>query len=444
MKHFYFVILLLFTAPSIAQNRNPLTTDSLEQFQSPSFPAGSILGIQANEISQPKSLEALKLSVLNNFLDSNNNFAMPDNYAIEISPFMLSRRKNFNYATYIDPNFKQNFWQNLSFSIAATNQFIINDTTKTNAFSFGFRTLLLNGHAYKDDADTYRKLLNSNDRYSADKARIMVQMAYYAMEQGDSFKLNFDSLSTYLNRELPDSVKTFLPEILASMRTDTVFQKTITTADLNTAFEAAFDQATDRDTRVQKAVTMTQTIRNERYGFRVELNGAMGLNFPTNEFEYSIIPRSGLWLTAGYTPRTKHQENGQKVVDGVSNFDFLCLARYIWTNDQFVRTYAPVDSSFSQVNDVFDIGFRINYKYQKFSAGAEGIYRQSLGDQSQNTYKLNLNLNYELRNNIILTYNFGKNYNSFGSQGDLVSTLSLNFGLMSLTYKDLKNAASKL
>lgn len=425
------VALVVCHAITVAQTN--LKIDSLESFAAPSMPAASIIGIQANEISRPTSFKALRLSIQNNFLDSNNSITVPDNYVIEVNPFMLSKRKNFDYSNYIAPSFTNNLWQNFSLSMATSNAFIVNDTLKTDAFSFGFRTVLWNGRVTSEQAEAYAKAFALDDTSRMQKLQLGAFIANTFMTESDTATVDIDKLEADLITSFgaDEQKKQFVEAMIDKIKAS---NGTLKVSGVSAAFDAAYDDLANRDSIIANLKEIVKDIRNDRYGLHAELNGAVGLNFPTKTFQYSIVPRGGVWATVSYTPPVK--QNGK--VTGISGFEFLALGRYIWNNDEFIRTYSPTTNATFQLGNFFDAGARVNYKHKRFSAGGEFIYRTEQSENAQSVYKLNINMNYKLRENIILTYNFGKNYNLDGADGDLISTLSLNFGLGSFTYGDLK------
>ena len=131
----------MFTTSLIAQKQD----FSLDQLKAPTMPAATIISSQINEISRPKSFKDLEAALLNNYLDSANSLSIPNNFALEGNPYLLSKRPNFNYKEYLENKFGDNIWKDFSFSLASTTNFTLNDSVNTNAFGLGLRTTLLRG-----------------------------------------------------------------------------------------------------------------------------------------------------------------------------------------------------------------------------------------------------------------------------------------------------------
>lgn len=442
-KGLLFAILTLCAVPLHAQDL------PIEQFNAPSFPAGSVIGFEANEISRPRSLQDVRVSIQNNFLDSANKLVIPDNYAIEINPFMISPRKNFDYRDYLKSDFWSSFKQNSTLSIAATNSYLVNDSVKTNALGFGTRLVLYNGKVSQDVESAYTQQLAYLDTLRQKKLDIGKWLTEYTMNMDDQDLIDKSLLTDYLAEHLTANQMAAARLVLKDM-------DTLTAANLSSKYDRTCDQLQDHDKNVAIMKELIRTVRNDRHGLHVELNGALALHFPTNDFAFSMVPRGGVWLNISYLPLAlKSRSNGNH--RGVSNFEFTGLARYMWSSDEFYNRYVPVDSSIFQIGNYFDVGLRVDYTAGKFSAGLEYIYRQQRNTETvtlisgeqrdipvlNDNYKLNLNLNYRLTNQILLTYNLGKNYLPGGTSGNLICTLSVNLGLGQLKKEDLLGLGKK-
>lgn len=420
--------------------------DPIQNLGAPSFPAGAILGFQTNEINSPKSYQQLRMSLQNTFLDSNNQLVIPDQYAIEFNPYMISKRRNFDLKRYVSPSWGEQFIQNSTVSLAATNSFLVNDTVKTNALSIGTRLVFLNGKLTQDFEEKFEAQLEMirDNKELKNKLYSCFETAKDSISKAD---FTLDSLSAMLSKyDLPVNKAEF-NEILGYM-------DSVTQDNLQEKFNDAWNKMVNYETHAAEMSTMVDQAQNKRYGWRMELNGAVSLSFPTNDFEYSMVPRSGLWLNLSYTPKQLLGRKQNTSSLQASDFELLGIVRYLWSNDDFINTYQPVDSTIFEMGNFFDVGVRLNYSKDKFSMGLEYIYRQQrdkemytliTGEQKEfnvlkDDYKLVLNVNYQVTDAIVLNYSLGKNYNSFGRSGNLISTFAINFGLGQLT----KEGISKL
>lgn len=447
MRHFrqFLIFLVIFWVGNIQ-------AQVLEDLKAPSMPAATIIGTQINEISKPKSLKALEAAVFNNFLDSANNFLIPNNYALEIDPFMLTKRTNFDYLEYLDDSLKHNLWRNLSFSMASTNKFMINDTISSNALGFGGRTIILNGNVNQKLEKNYIDIVAKYKILKTAEVSIRTKMDSL-IDKMEIF--NIDSLRLYLINDT--SLK--IPE--KSKIINQVFNQ----LPQNTNKESIEDNFTDIYKETYSAKTLSEfseminQVKSERYGWRWEIDAALALNFPTNEFNYSILPKFGLWSNLSYKPFKKEDAGKGEIYKVPGNFEFIALLRWIINDEDFMNKYNSVDTSQFKAGNIFDFGIRAVFEIKKFTAELEYMYRINQNKESimvngqeysrtinDDTYKLVLNLNYNITSNIVLSYNLGKNFDKMNNKsGNLILGFSINFGFGGADKEDLlANALKKI
>jgi len=113
------IILLIFASINLYAQSSDY---DMENLKAPSMPSASILGTQITDINTPKSLKDLETAIFTNYLNSGQSLTVPNNYALEINPFMLCGRKNFDYKDYLQNDAAQNIWRNLSISVVMKHQ----------------------------------------------------------------------------------------------------------------------------------------------------------------------------------------------------------------------------------------------------------------------------------------------------------------------------------
>ncbi|OFX28207.1 MAG: hypothetical protein A2X08_10520 [Bacteroidetes bacterium GWA2_32_17] len=427
LKHFLIFVIILVGGKIHAQ--------VLEDLTAPSMPAATIIGTQINEISKPKSLKVLEATILNNFLDSNSNVLIPNNYAFEINPFMLSKRTNFDYMEYLDDSLKHNLWRNLSLSVASTNKFIINDTISCNALGFGGRTVILNGKVSQKIEKSYINIVDHYKSLKTSESQIRTMIGEYT----DTVKcFNIDSLRHFLL-----TYKDFKITKVSRIINEVFVQLPDTTN-----IENIEDNFTDIFKEIFSAKALNEfkelidCVKSERYGWRWEVDAAMALSFPTNDFNYSISPKYGVWSNLSYKPYKKEKFNDEDEVQVPRDFEFIGLVRWINNNDDFIDKFNPIDTIQFKTGSIFDIGIRAVLEFKKFTAEFEYIYRLNQNKEyvtvyeqeysrtiNDDTYKFVLNLNYNISDNIVFSYNIGKNFDMINSKGgNIISGFSLNFG----------------
>ncbi|MDX2360753.1 MAG: hypothetical protein QNK23_08095 [Crocinitomicaceae bacterium] len=427
---------------------------TLEDLRAPSMPAATMIGSQVNEISRPRSLKALEASLLNNFMDSSNNFVIPDGYALEFNPFMLTKRRNFNYADYLEHK-KENFYRNISISMASTNSFLVNDSVKTNGLGFGLRMILYNGQVDGAIKDKYLIAVGKSDSLMSVQADLTSFAQDYADSIGNNANLDDKMFKVFLLKKLNTVAR--LSEGNRSLMLNIIEDLPDSTNNENIAdvVERYIEEGM-RGPNLDHLTSLMKDAQTERYGFRAELNTAMGLSFPTNDFFHSYVPKYGAWINVSYRiPKRISKNTDVKFKNAdkkATPFEFAGMLRIINVNREFVNSYQPIDSASFEPGFYFDAGLRFNVDYKKFSAGLEYIYRQNRstetitvdGNEYSRTvlndgYKFHLNLNYNIKDNIVLSYNIGKNYNLDGSQGDLISGFTLNLGFGDVKTRELLN-----
>ncbi|MFC2152020.1 hypothetical protein ACFLSE_05780 [Bacteroidota bacterium] len=191
----------------------------LEDLKAPSMPSATIIGTQINEISKPKTMKALETAILNNYLDSNNNVLVPNSFALEINPFMLTKRQNFNYLEYLNDSLKYNLWRNLSISIASTNNYVINDSIKSNALGFGARTIILNGkvnekleHDYKETYKRYKSLLKLASQINLIADDYIEELEEIELNKIQQFALSERTIVSRSDSSIIDTIFSNLPD----------------------------------------------------------------------------------------------------------------------------------------------------------------------------------------------------------------------------------------
>ncbi len=403
---------------------------SLDQLESPSMPAATVVGAQVNEITRPGNVKDVNAALLNNFLDSTNNFIFPNNYGIEINPYQISGMKNFNYNDYLEDNMGQNLWRTFAFSVATNSSFIVNDTVSTNALGLGGRITLKRGKvsesltkAVKAAREKNLGILDIKSTFSS-----YFQSGFMANE---SLKSNYTK--TNLQNFIVDAVNQYYTgnKALFVQYVNEAFAKIPDTTPLD-GMNAAFVEAIDEmvaDAQLLTLQSLLKQVKSERGGIKWDINYAQALNFPNQSWNDMQSSQWGVWTNFSITPMIMKDDTKQ-----VSDFEFIFLARYINVNAGFYDQFQPPTVTFSPGSNL-DFGTRLVLDKEKFSLEAEYIARIN---DNNNTYKLVVNANYNITQNIVISYNIGQNYEIPGLQGnDLITGLTVNFGFGGYKLGDL-------
>lgn len=419
----------------------------LEKLKAPTSPASTIIGIQPSEISRPKSVKDLELAMYNNFT-SEGSLTLPTEYALEVMPYWMFNRKNINELDYLDNVGWRSGWSNLSVSVATSTSYKLADTVNSNAIGVGVRTILyrskLKGRAKQLAENIYanriNEALNIDISYSIDDA---------ADEEVDLSDFN--------------AVKEFAWNNIFNAAEDTFcVQKNddhydyfgfASSKDLKRSFDAQFDLLEpfkdslsnvdsweDRINEIRKPLKELYSVDSIEYhltdyltnrqGFQLEMAGAVSVNFPTNDFQYSRVPQWGLWFTGTYQDEAK------------SVMQYLMMARYIKNDVEFYKQFQVNDSV--NASDSYDLGGKlVLFPGRKFTAEIEATARYQVrtvdkifSENNAGTeiekdwnYRWLLNINYQVKDNFVLTYSFGKGFDPlFTVNGNVISSLGINFG----------------
>jgi hypothetical protein len=436
----YIRVLLFFASFAITQigysQKN--TEIDLEQLRIPTAPAAIIIDLQPNEVNKPKSMKDLEAALIRNYVGENNALSIPNNMMLEAMPYWLGDRKNVDVIKdYLNEDLKNLFWKNLSLSVASTQNFRISDSLNTNALGFGFRTLLRRGDLFSDHK-TLIKVLQSRSTL----ARLNVIIGTLIDDIDDQgittntdfiqrIKTQYQSTRYYL--ELDVDVRKAIDEVFIDIEKSLPAAYTGKDA-IEGKIEEYFNTVLTKET--EKIKSLYNRFRNDRKGLQLELAGALALNFPTNETDFSTVPKYGIWLTGTFNPDEETKSDFRK------HTSLILMSRFIRNDVGYYQRYFVDSIGYYQNN--FDLGGRIIYQKNKFSVEAEflGRYRRSMIARTKTTqgdiititrndwdYKYVFNFNYAISPNVVINYSFGKQLEpTLKVNGTLISSLGLNIG----------------
>lgn len=404
---------------------------NISEVKAPGSPASVIIGNSPSAIERPKSFEALEASLFKGYSDNNGGLIIPNDLAIEFSPYWASNKLNLDNSSYLTPTGWETLKQNFSISISNTQNFVIQDSVNTNAIGIGIRTMLLSGH--KDSDTKILKKVNGIKRDLNISTKVSAAINNIACNQctkSDYVTQIINNLKNQnqLDLEIINHIKDLIDEEL-TFNPDNM--------DFNSD---AIDDLIDKHFNIDNKVDDITYLRANRKGFKLEIAAALGIDFPTNEMDSSVVPKFGFWLTPSYEPYK------------IEWLEFLGVIRIFRYNDDFYEEAFPTEEVYRWT---VDYGVRLVIKKRKFSLELEGIGRSgktviseiinqsgNIVTESKNTdeFQWVFNFNYQINERLILSYNFGKGFDPviLNSQGDLISLATLNFGLGGPTKNDLK------
>jgi hypothetical protein len=443
MKHFLLSVLFILIITGLARGQEKSISDALTEVKAPTSPASVIIGNQPSVISRPKSWNELEASVYSNFLN-NNQPAIPNDFALEFSPYWASNKRYLSLEEYMDnKNISKSLLQNLAFSVSSTQKFIINDSVNTNALGFGLRTLIWQGNKNKIQTLIIKQRVGQWIGTQSEKLSDKIQ----AQLNTDNSLSNDDYADKYIQALIAGLHTLFKDKRVESSVIEAFFdnlEEDLQNLDLQNVsrndYDSKIKEVIDKHDDIKVTTSSLQQLRKDREGFRLEFAAAASLNFPTNEMGFSYVPKVGFWITPSY-----------QLPDN-DRVEFLGVFRYFHFYNGFYNKYIPNTAT---MDNVVDYGLRLVYKWSKLSLECEAIWKNSKSIVSQTTdsttqltttvskeendFQWIANFNYKINEKVVLSYNFGKQFNPvFKLNGNVVSLLTLNYGIGAPKKSDIK------
>ena len=406
---------------------------NLSKLKTPSAPAYTILGNQPNEISSPKSWSELEASVFSNLDDETGSLLLPSNFALEFTPFWLSRHKNLSFSELASPTASQSAFQNLSVSLAS--QQVNSDSSATNLgigirtiFDFGKPSTSLDIQAKKlDDIQGSIVLFNTYalQVISANSESELITKSQ-AIISAVSMDSNIKKMALTSFKKWVDELKT-LPQL---------------TPETITESKDAYLKKLPKEMKTQVIAANIDSLITDRYGFKIEVAMASKIGYPTNQIKDGALQKFGFWITPSYkNPK-------------VPWLEFLVVGRFIRNEQDLTTDISSFEEQGFQTDftDNIDFGGKLIIERSKWSLSTEMIYRsqqieferfESNGlrvttTHQETDFKWNLNLSYRLSDQLLINYTYGQNFDlNTEIDGNLISSLNLAFALGTPKFSDL-------
>jgi len=406
--------------------------EQLNKLSSPTSPASSILGLQPTTILSPKSYQSFEAALYSNFLNNEGNINIPNDFALEFTPYWTKNHR-LSLMDYLYP--KNNIdllIRNSSFSLASTQKFQIGDSSYTNAIGLGYRTTLYFGNQKdREKIENYKGVLNN-------KQAIVVEIlkeSYSLIARGKiKNKIDFiDSIkvalieSIYKKGRLKSKKEAEKLAIIICSKIDSLPEFN---NEKQEEFIDAFIELLDEEIEYKSSFEVFESYIKERQGFSLDIAYASIINFPSNNFEYSIVPRQSFWLTPTY-----------RFKDEYSFLKILGVIRYEWYNIDYYKKYFPATIVYTNNTD---FGVALSCEFEKFTINFEAVGRNSNSEipagidnegyklfrkDKKNDFQYIGTFSYNLSDQIVLTYSLGNRFDPIQNpKNTLVSLISLNFG----------------
>lgn len=430
-----------------------LTQQKLDALTAPSSPASSILGMQPTAILNPKTYQALETAIYSNVMNG-GKASLPNNFALEFTPYWATNH-GLKLEDYLKPKkiLKDHIVRNSSFSLASSQDFALGDSSMSNAIGFGYRTTLFFGNqADVDSINAYENFINNELN-----TRSNIIPASYGVLQMDSTKDQFlNDIQPIIKGHFINDLKTHPDSTAAKVKNAVAIIKSLLPelkkdkSNLDDFFQKYTD-AIDSVFKLKSTNEKFKSYIRHRQGLFIDMAYATFVNFPTNNFEYSIVPKQSVWVTPSYRLRIPLKSPGIGDADKYFCIRFLGVLRYQWFQLDYYKNYFPVSQVY---HNNLDYGGAVAVEFNKFTFQFEAIGRTSESElpagtgangealytkQSASDFQCNGAFSYRINDQIALTYTFGKGFRPmFNAEQTLISMLSLNLGFGGPTTQNLK------
>jgi len=320
----------------------PLLTiaqEKLNKLQAPTSPASSILGLQPSAVLSPKSYQALETALYSNFMNNSGNTFIPNDFALEFTPYW-TKNHGLSLQEYLYPNGFDQFVRNSSFSTASTQNFLLGDSTATNSIAFGYRTTFYIGNKTdRETVENFTSNLLTNMKISAKVTSEVLSLIINnkISNQEELMGMIRNTILQCLN----ESGK-FDNQEAAVELTNIIIEESAFIPPLEIAqpqpFVDSLNAIIDKKLKAEATYNNFKEYIGKRYGLSIDIAYAGFLNFPTNSFESSYLPRQSFWITPTYNFRDKW-----------SFLKVMAVIRYEWYNSGYYKEYF-IDSKIFENN----------------------------------------------------------------------------------------------
>ncbi len=397
---FFFISLGAFMAN--AQINDPKEI-SLKDLQAPSSPAFILLDAAPTSIEQPATSKAFVMSIINSFAENNG---IPENYAVEFTPFWFLKHPGFTSYKYYGLN-KTGDKQHpfASMKMTAVSLAFLNkpaqDTLvpKTSNLSFGLRTTLFKVMSSKDrnylvelDQSLASRLREHRNVYSQSKIQIEVK------------KELINKLKTRL-LTLQDPLKRYVLE--DSLKIQTVAMDSLKQVCFVLINAASTDPV---------MVSLEDNIRNvlsRKPVFAIDGAAAINWSFNNNDFASNQLDRFGAWLNFDLSLPLSDSKKEKK-----SYLSFYLSGRYL--SGRLLN-----DANTITRQDLFDSGGKLELEFDRLIISGEYLYRYNFTEVNDHTFRASGLVKYKITESLYLTGAFGRN---FGDANNLISQIGINWG----------------
>lgn len=391
-------------AQSDADNNGENDQIELDVLRAPSSPAANLLDITNGQILTPTDPTGF-MTILN---QSTSGFsALPDEFAVDIAPWILFDGKNRTLEESYSEETKDNFKNTFVFSLAtkSLDSLEFDNLSSVRRFSTGIKFSLKRG---KEIDQSYLEKLNKL-RSLREKAFGNVNEQVKEAKTNDAYYQELDSLrKLYLNNisSLSDGPA---KELMIKTYQNIQHQLALREEELSEKIQ------NEANEELSEAKEIVENLKLKRYGWKADVAAGTVWDFPNDSFDKGTLTKAGVWVTGGY--------------DGSDGIALLFIARYMLNPD-----FSYLDNSdLLQQDDVnnLDVGGKIQYtsNNEKFTGAFEYLIRDYSKDEVEDGNRFTVNLSYDIGANRQIGFMLGKNFDgTITKDGNVIAAINLLLG----------------
>lgn len=415
-----------------------ISQQKLNYIKAPTSPASSILGTQPSVVLSPKSYQALETALYSNFLNNDRNFVIPNDFALEFTPYWTKNHR-LSLEEYLFPkNGLDHLIRNSSFSVASSQNYLLGDSTVSNSVGMGYRTTFYIGNAGdRKKVEMFRNRINLADEIVT-SIGVKIPQVIKLIDSNDKFLEEIKPIIVAaVKKEMSiideDEAQEFAKLLLKK------YSDLPKINDNKNNFSEKFLAMIDEALEVTILLEGFETYLKGRQGLYIDIAYATFLNFPTNNFGFSYIPRQAFWVTPAY--RWKDELRFLKA---------MIVLRYEWYNTGYYKRYFPKTTVYQ---NNFDYGLAIALDFDVFTLQFESVGRSSNSEipagvdsagnplyrkESDSDFQYMGSFSYNLSKQMVLTYSLGNRFEPIQNPNNsLVSLVSMNIGFGAPTKDDI-------
>ncbi|WP_316738411.1 hypothetical protein [Pedobacter aquatilis] len=433
MKYLYLTLALSISVFSIQaqekkeekskeENNSELKQEKLNVLRAQSSPASSLLGFAVSDIEKPTDVSDFMVSLQS---ASSSYTKLPSNYAVDLAPFYLFRKKGADFSTTGKKGLQSEdpwdvFRQSFVVSLGLRNpDSSFNNFKSTSTYgALGVKFSIVRPKYSEDSKKKLQKIRDKQEMligiYSEEvKKRVEESDRYKKLEARE--KTILDSIRKI--ESLSELDKVGIISVMQADKKSELYQTIKARQDMLNKFPEELKKEIENNKPKFYAdlEDLAKSFDGNRQGLSVDIAGGLSSEFRQKRFDNSKIFNSGVWATFGYNWK-----------DGSS---ILGLARYLYNPDE-IFALNGVPNTMGDIS-TFDAGLKYVLLKGKFGAGAEAIYRSILSSSTvKPSWRLAINADYEIAANQKLIFTFGRNYDgTVTKDGNLIAALTVVFGL---------------